>query len=124
MINYENRIIELGHGDVCVGRNFAGLHFQNISPPQEVGTYLFRGQDNLEFFGDIVEIHIHDIKEISEFECQLQKVESGEKDFIAYGECGKAELWIIKFNGNMKSVEVVRAHFDGYRRYVISLLAC
>lgn len=124
MINHENRIIELGHGDVCVGRNFTGLHFQNIRPPQEVGTYLFRGQDNLEFFGDIVELHIPDIKEISEFECQLQKVESGEKDSIAYGACGKAELWIIKFNGNKKSVEVVRAHFDGYKRYVISLLAC
>lgn len=124
MINHESRIIELGNGDVCVGRNFAGLHFQNIRPPQEVGTHLFRGQDGIDFLGEIVELHIPDFKEINEFECQLQKVESGEQDFISYGACGKAELWVIKFNGNKKSVEVVRAHFDGYKQYILSLLAC
>lgn len=118
MINHECKIIELGYGDVCVGRNYCGLHFQNIKPPQEVGTHIFRGQEDLTFFGDIIELHITDIREISEFESKLQKVESGEKDFIPYTD------WVIKFNGNKKSVEVVRAHFDGLKRHLISLLAC
>ena len=124
MINHESRIIELGHGDVCVGRNYIGLHFQNIRPPQEIGTYLFRGQDDLEFLGEIVELHMPDLKEIVDFEKKLTKVESGESDHIAYGECGNAELWVIKFNGNKKSAEVVRAYFDGYKQYIASLLAC
>lgn len=124
MICHENRIIELGRGDVVVGRNYAGLTFQNIRPPQEVGTCMFRGQDGIDFLGDIVELYIPDLKEINEFECKLQKVESGESDFISYGACGKAELWVIKFNGNKKSVEVVRAHFEGHKQYIASLLAC
>lgn len=124
MINHEDRIIELGSGDVVVGRNYVGLYFQNIRPPQEVGTYLFRGQDGIDFLGEIVELHIPDLKEINEFECLLQKVERGESDFISYGACGKEELWVIKFNGNQKSVEVVRAHFEGHKKYIASLLAC
>lgn len=118
MINPECKIIELGHGDVCVGTNFRGLYFQNIKPPQEVGTHIFRDQDDLNFIGDIIELHITNIREISEFENKLQKVESGKKDFLHYTD------WVIKFNSNKKSVEVVRAHFDGLKLYLCSLLAC
>ena len=74
MINHECKIIELGHGDVCVGRNYCGLHFQNIKPPQEIGTYIFRGQEDLNFVGDIIELHITDIKEISEFENNPEEI--------------------------------------------------
>lgn len=118
MINHETRIIELGHGDVCVGIHYYGLQFQNIKPPQEIGTSLFRGQENLNFIGDIIELHFTDFREISEFENKLQKVESGEKDFVHYTD------WVIKFNGNKKSIEVVRAHFDNLKLYLYALLAC
>ena len=124
MINHETRIIELGHGDVCVGGTWSGLTFQNIRPPQEIGTHLFRSQEGVDFLGDIVELPMPDIREISEFEVKLSKVEAGECDFIAYGACGNAELWVIKFNGNQKSAKVVRIHFECLKSRVLNCLAC
>jgi hypothetical protein len=118
MINHECRIIELGYGDVCVGGNWSGLTFQNIKPPQEVGTHLFRSQEDVNFLGEIIELSIPDIPDISQFETKLSKVESGECDFIAYTD------WVIKFNGNQKSVKVVRTHFECLKSRVLNCLAC
>jgi hypothetical protein len=118
MINHENKIIELGYGDVCVGGSWSGLTFQNIKPPQEVGTHLFRGQDNINFIGDIIDLPMPDIREISEFEVKLSKVEDGERDFIAFTD------WVIKFNGNKGSAKVVRLHFECLKSRVLNCLAC
>ena len=118
MINHECKIIELGQGDVCVGSNWTGLTFQNIRPPQEVGTHLFRGQDGVDFLGEIIELAIPDLPELIAFEAMLVKVEARERDFIAYTD------WVIKFNGNEKSVKVVRAHFEYLKSRILSLIAC
>lgn len=118
MIHHECNIIELGHGNVCVGGTWSGLTFQNIKPPQEIGTHLFRGEGCCEFLGEIIELQMLDIREISEFEVKLCKVEAGECDFIAYTD------WVIKFNGNQKSAKVVRAHFEYLKSRVLNCLAC
>ena len=118
MILYDNKIISLGVGDVCVGETWSGLTFQGIKPPQEVGMHLFRDQEGLEFIDTMVELPILDIQSISEFECKMRRVESGEADFIMYND------WVIKFNGNEKSAKVVRMHFDCLKNRIMNCIAC
>ena len=118
MINHETRIIELGHGDVCVGESWSGLTFQNIEPAEKIGTNIFRSLGDINFLGETVELLITDINEISQFESKLQDVEASIHDYLEY------KGWVIKFNGNWKSAEVVRAHFNYLKNRIMNCLAC
>lgn len=118
MINHESKCIVLGSGDVSVGSNWCGLTFQNIRPPQEIGTHL-RDKDDVEFVGEIIVLEFSDIPDLSTFSRQLRRVEAGEIDTIVYKD------WMIKFSPvDWRSVEVVRVHYDLLQTRMCQCLAC
>ena len=116
---YKDKYIELGHGDVVVGQSGSGLTFQNIRPPQECGIRCLRGQEGIEFLGEIIVIEFSTISQLSTFSKALSEIEAGNTDSMTFSG------WTIKFiPGSKVSVGVVRHHFDCMRDRVLQTLAC
>ena len=76
--NYQTRV-QFGHGTVAVGTNYIELTFQNIRPPQEVGTDLVDIVDEIEFYGPIYSTQLkwEDIKSLREYLNIIEKDEGG-----------------------------------------------
>lgn len=119
MIHHDTKYMSFGTGDICVGSDWTSLTFQNIKPPQEVGTHLFRGQDGVEFLGDIIHLEFTDICDINVFSKALKQVEDHETDCFSY------KGWTLYFMpGSDKSAEVVRTHFTLLTMRMCQCLAC
>lgn len=119
MIYHDNKYISFGSGDVCVGCSLCGIHFQNVKPPQECGTPIYRGQEGLEFIGDLVELSIVDTADCFEFEKKLTAVELKQTDCIEY------RGWKLYFiPGSEVSVSVLRKHFERVKSWVMLACAC
>lgn len=119
MINHEHKYIELGHGDIVVGQSWSGLTFQNIRPPQECGAHCWRGQEGIDFLGEIVVVECSTISQLSTFSKALSEIEAGNTDSMTFSG------WTIKFiPGSKVSVGVVRLHFDWMRDRMLQTLAC
>ena len=79
--NYNNHLIRIqfGYGTVAVGTNYIELTFQNIKPPQEVGTNLADIKGEIEFYGQIYSTQLkwEDIKSLKEYLNIIEKDEGG-----------------------------------------------
>lgn len=94
-----------GYGDIGVGHNIFSLIFQNMRPPQELGTEI-TDDINVEYIGEEIRIRIIDFKEVAEFKELLEKVKET-KTF-------KYKGYIFDFsNYHEKSIEVVKKHLKG-----------
>lgn len=119
MIYHNTKYMSFGAGDICVGSDWASITFQNIKPPQEVGTHLFRGQDGVEFLGEIVHLTFTDIMDINVFSKSLKQVEDHKTDCFSFNG------WTFYFMpGSDKSAEVVRTHFTLLTMRMCQCLAC
>ena len=119
MIHHDTKYMSFGTGDICVGSDWSSLTFQNIKPPQEVGTHLFRGQSDVEFLGDIIHLEFSSVKDISAFSNALKKVENHETDCVTYKD------WTLYFLPDSdKSMWVVRNHFTLLTMRMCQCLAC
>lgn len=72
--------IKFGYGTVAVGSNYIELTFQNIKPPQEVGTNLADLPDGaVEFYGQIYSTQLkwEDIKTLRDYLNIIEKDQGG-----------------------------------------------
>lgn len=79
--DYNNYLIRIqfGYGTVAVCTNYIELTFQNIRPPQEVGTDLADIVGEIEFYGPIYSTQIkwEDIKSLRDYLNIIEKDEGG-----------------------------------------------
>ena len=119
MIYHDNKYISFGSGDVCVDSSLRGMHFQNIKPPQECGTPIYRGQQGIEFIGELVELSIVDTADCLELEKKLTELELKQTYCIEY------RGWRLYFQpGSEVSLALVRKHFDRVKTWVVLPEAC
>ena len=119
MIDTSNSTFYFGYGDIAVRGNLYELQFQNIKPPQEVGTDLLQGykDGSIEF-----EDHIYALpmswKDISTLTSYL--------DLIAEDEGGEFEFkgWIFNFNNyNINSINAIKKAIELIRLYYLRSIA-
>lgn len=119
MIDYDKKVIEFGHGDICVGNMWDGLTFQNIRPPQECGTTVYRGQKDLEFYDEPIRITFRTLYNLVKFEDGLAAVSNKEAEYFEY------DGWKFYFiPGSEVSLSVVTKHFKSAWSRVLQTIAC
>ena len=119
MIDYDKRIIEFGHGDICVGNMWDGLKFQNIQPPRECGTAVSIDQSSADFYGEPVRIIFRTLYNLVKFKDGLAAVSNKEAEYFEY------DGWKFYFiPGSEASLSVVTKHFKSAWSRVLQAMAC
>lgn len=116
--NYQIQI-KFGYGTVAVGTNYIELTFQNIKPPQEVGTDLAQLPDGaVEFYGQIYSILLEweDIKSLRDY---LNIIENDQ------GGCFSFHGFLFDFEVyNPQSLTAIRNQLKNIEYQYLRSIAC
>ena len=110
--------IQFGYGSVCVGSDpcLCEMHFRQIRPPQECGSYVMSG--NAEYIGDRIAIWFN-YNDYSAFSKLLNSVEKREISEFTFKD------YIFDFSTyNAESVKVCKKHLAIAIQLHILSLAC
>ena len=110
--------IKFGYGTVAVSANYIALTFQNIRPPQEVGTHLIDVKDFVEFYGQIYQIMLkfEDCSLLREKLNEIEQNGGGSFDFKG---------WTFDFtNYNKNSITVITNAIRTIEHNYLISIAC
>ncbi len=113
----EGNRMYFGYGDISVGGDLYSLTFQNIKPPQEIGSNII--DPNVEYIGKQIRIKLS-YSDAKLYIDKLENMKNNDNSRIL-----ELSDYILDFsNFNVKSVDVVIKHLTCIVKNYMPYLAC